>query len=270
MEAAAAVLVRPEELAAQTRTGDREVFVSLYEPDFDGVFDLVLRTVRDGNVAAAVLRDALETAWDVFREQGAPYDVSGWLYAIARESALNRPTRRRSAAAEREAFDYTQVDPERLSDPSVGFDKELMEVVWDAATGFYGDDYSLLDLHIRRDMSVDEVAEHLDQPRDEIAGRLSRLCNSFNDAVSTTLLATRARHNCAGLDADLSASDTSVRRTVRRHVGECTHCRETKHRFVPATEVLGGFTLMTAPPRLREQTAKAFLASGARRRRKLR
>jgi DNA-directed RNA polymerase specialized sigma24 family protein len=270
MEAAAAALVRPEELAAQTRTGDREVFVSLYEPDFDGVFDLVLRTVRDGNVAAAVLRDALETAWDVFREQGAPYDVSGWLYAIARESALNRPTRRRSAAAEREAFDYTQVDPERLSDPSVAFDKELMEVVWDAATGFYGDDYSLLDLHIRRDMSVDEVAEHLDQPRDEIAGRLSRLCNSFNDAVSTTLLATRARHNCAGLDADLSASDTSVRRTVRRHVGECTHCRETKHRFVPATEVLGGFTLMTAPPRLREQTAKAFLASGARRRRKLR
>jgi DNA-directed RNA polymerase specialized sigma24 family protein len=268
MEAAAAALVRPEELAAQTRTGDREVFVSLYEPDFDGVFDLVLRTVRDGNVAAVVLRDALETAWDVFREQGAPYDVSGWLYAIARESALNRPTRRRSAAAEREAFDYTQVDPERLSDPSVGFDKELMEVVWDAATGFYGDDYSLLDLHIRRDMSVDEVAEHLDQPRDEIAGRLSRLCDSFNDAVSTTLLATRARHNCAGLDAELSASDTSVRRTVRRHVGECTHCRETKHRFVPATEVLGSFALMAAPPRLREQTAKAFLASGARRRRR--
>jgi len=270
MEAAAATLVRPEELAAQSRTGDREVFVSLYEPDFDGVFDLVLRTVRDGKVAAAVLRDALETAWDVFRDQGAPYDVSGWLYALARESALNCPTKRRSPAAEREGLDYTQVDPERLSDPSVGFDKELMEIVWDAATGFYGDDYSLLDLHVRRDMSVDEVAEHLDLPRDEIAGRLSRLCDSFNDAVSTTLLATRARHNCAGLDDDLSASDTNVRRTVRRHVRECANCRETKHRFVPATEVLGSFALMTAPPRLREQTVKAFLAADGRRRRKLR
>jgi DNA-directed RNA polymerase specialized sigma24 family protein len=268
MEAAAATLARPEELAAQIRPGDREVFVSLYAPDLDGVFDLVLRTVRDGKVAAAVVRDALETAWDVFREQGAPYDVSGWLYAIARDSALSFPTRRRPAAGEREAYDYTRVNPERLSDPSVGFDKELMEVVWDAATGFDGDDYSLLDLHVRRDMSVDQVAEHLGQPRDEIAGRLSQLCDLFNDAVSATLLATRARHNCAGLDADLSASDTNVRRTVRRHVSECAHCRETKHRFVPATEVLGSFALMTAPPRLREQTAKAFLADGRRRRKR--
>ncbi len=270
MEAAAATLIRPEELAAHTRTGDREVFVSLYEPDLDGVFDLVLRTVRDGKVAAAVVRAALERAWDVFRQEGAPYDVSGWLYALARESALNGSTRRRPDAGEREGLDYTQVDPARLSDSSLGFDKELMEVVWDAATGFYGDDYSLLDLHVRRDMSVDQVAEHLDLARDEVAGRLSRLCDSFNDAVSATLLATRARHNCAGLDADLSASDTNVRRTVRRHIRECPQCRETKHRFVPATEVLGSFALMTAPPRLRERTAKAFLAPATRRRRKRR
>jgi len=58
--------------------------------------------------------------------------------------------------------------------------------------------------------------------------------------------------------------------SVRRHMRECTHCREAKHRFVPATEVLGSFALMTAPPRLREQTAKAFLAADGRRRRKLR
>src|SRR6478672_4872332 len=151
MEAAAATLARPEELAARTRTGDREVFVSLYEPDFDGVFDLVVRTVRDGKLAAAVLRAALESAWDAFREEGAPYDVSGWLYALARRSALERPAGRRVVAVEREGLDYTQVDPRRLSDPSVGFDHELLEVVWDAATGFYGDDYSLLDLHVRRD-----------------------------------------------------------------------------------------------------------------------
>ncbi|MGZ8739195.1 MAG: RNA polymerase sigma factor [Gaiellaceae bacterium] len=270
MEAAAATLVRPGELAAQTRSGDREVFVSLYEPDFDGVFDLVLRTVRDGNVAAAVVHAALERAWDAFREQGAPYDVSGWLYALARESALNCSIGRRSDARERKGLDYTQVDPERLSDPSAGFDTELMELVWDAAAAFDRNDYSLLDVHIRRDLSVDEIAEHLDLPRDEIAGRLSRLCDSLNDAVSTTLLATRARHNCAGLDADLSASDVSVRRTVRRHVRECTPCRDTKQRFVPATEVLGSFALMTPPPRLREQTANAFLAPAKRRRRKLR
>jgi DNA-directed RNA polymerase specialized sigma24 family protein len=270
MEAAAATLAWPEELAAQSRTGDRQAFVTLYEPDFDGIFDLVLRTVRDRELADAALRAALERAWDVFREQGAPYGVSGWLYAHARDSALNCPAKRGSAVGDREGLDYTQVDADRLSDPSAGFDNELMEIVWDATAAFNRDDYSLLDLHVRRDLSVDEVAEHLDLPRDEIAGRLSRLCDSLNDAVSATLLATRARHNCASLDADLSASDSNVQRIVRRHVRECTHCRETKHRFVSATEVLGSFALMTPPPHVREQTAKAFLAPLRRRRRKLR
>jgi DNA-directed RNA polymerase specialized sigma24 family protein len=270
MEAAAATFAHPGQLAAQTRTGDREVFVSLYEPDFEGVFDLILRTVRDGEVAAAVLRDALNRAWDAFVEQGASYDVSGWLYALARESVLAGSTKRKPDTREREALDYTQIDPARLSDPTAGFDTGLIELVWDTAAAFDRDSYSLLDLHIRRDMSVDDIAQHLDMPREEIAGRLTRLCDSFNHAVSTTLLVTRARHNCAGLDADLSASGSELRRTVRRHVRECAPCRETKLRFVPATEVLGSFALMTAPPGLREQTASAFLAPFSRRRRKLR
>jgi hypothetical protein len=119
-------------------------------------------------------------------------------------------------------------------------------------------------------MSVDDIAEHLDIPRDEIAGRLSRLCDSFNDTVSTTLLVARARHNCVALDADLSASGSNLRRTVRGHVRECTPCRETKLRFVAGTEVLGSFALMTPPPGLREQTANAFLTPLRRRWRKLR
>jgi DNA-directed RNA polymerase specialized sigma24 family protein len=259
MEAAAAPLVRLEELAAQTRIGDRQAFVTLYEPDFDGVFDLVLRTMRDREVAAAVLRAALEKAWNVFREQGAPYDVSGWLYAHAREAALSFPAKRRPAARDREALDYTQVECQRLSDPSCGFDKDLMELVWDTAVALDREDYSLLDLHVRRDLSVETIAEHLGLPADQVKVRLSRLCDSVNDSVGATLLATRARHNCAGLDAELSGLPSNVRRPVRRHVQECVHCRETKERFVPATEVLGSFALMTSPPGLREQTAHVFL-----------
>jgi DNA-directed RNA polymerase specialized sigma24 family protein len=267
MEAAAATLVRREELAARTGTGDGQVFVTLYEPDFHGVFDLVLRIVRDREIAGAALRAALARAWEGFREQGAPYDVSGWLYAHARDSALSRPAKRRSADGDREGLVYTRVDPERLSDPSVGFDKNLMELVWDAASALDPDDYSLLDLHVRRDLSVDEIAGHIDLPRGEVARRLSHLCDSLNDAVCAMLLATRARHNCAGLDADLSGPTSNVRRTVGRHLLECMHCRETKQRFVSATEVLGSFALMTAPSGLREQIAKAFLVPAGRRRR---
>jgi DNA-directed RNA polymerase specialized sigma24 family protein len=268
MEAAAATLVRREELAARTRTGDRQAFVTLYAPDFDGVFDLVLRTVGDSDVAGIALRAALVKAWEGFREQGAPFDVSGWLCAHARDSALSCPAKRRSATGDREGLDYTRVDAGRLSDPSVGFDKNLLELVWDAASALDRDDYSLLDLHVRRDLSVDEIAEHVNQPRDRIARRLSELCDSLNDDVSAMLLATRARHNCAGLDAELTHSNFVP--AVRRHVRECTQCRDTKQRFVAATEVLGSLALMTVPSGLREQTAKAFLVPAGRRRRKLR
>ena len=41
MEAAAATFVRPDGPAAQIRTGDRDAFVFLYGPDFDGLFDFV-------------------------------------------------------------------------------------------------------------------------------------------------------------------------------------------------------------------------------------
>ena len=94
MEAAAATFVRPDGPAAQIRTGDRDAFVFLYGPDFDGLFDFVLRSVRDRASAAVALSDALHQAWDIFRERGAPYDVRGWLFVIARDAVLARPRRR--------------------------------------------------------------------------------------------------------------------------------------------------------------------------------
>jgi DNA-directed RNA polymerase specialized sigma24 family protein len=266
MEAAAATLDRRDELAARARAGNGETFGILYRPDFDGLFDLVLRSVREREPAVSVLQSALARAFDAFQREGAPYEVSAWLYGFARAAILGTPATRRSAPASREGLDYTRVDSTRLSDPTAGFDKELIELVWDAAVGLDRDDYSLLDLHIRRDLSVDDITEQVARPRDEVAGRLSRLCNSLNDTVCTTLLATRARHSCAGLGADLSAATSNVRRAVRRHVSECMDCRETSQRFVPATEVLASLALIQPPPGLRRELQTAFL-QGTRRRR---
>ena len=134
MEAAAATSARPDGPAARTRTGDRDAFVSLYRPDFDGLFDFVLRSVRDRASAAVALSDALHRAWDIFREQGAPHDVRGWLFVIARDAVLARPRRRRGDVQEREGLVYTALEAERLSDPLLTFDRELIELVWDTAT----------------------------------------------------------------------------------------------------------------------------------------
>jgi predicted DNA-binding protein YlxM (UPF0122 family) len=171
---------------------------------------------------------------------------------------------------EREAVEYTQVDTSRLSDPSIAFDKELVELVWDAAAALDRDGYSLLDLHLRHDLSVDELAEQLELPREQLAWQLSRLCTALENSVASTLLATRARHNCEDLDAALSSNGMSVARSVQRHVHECADCRETKRRFPSSTEILGSLSPLQPPAGLRERIARVFLAQGKRRGRKLR
>ena len=273
MEAAAANLDRAVELAARTSSGDREAFVSLYGPDFDGLFDVALRTVQEREAASEIVRAGLERAWDLFREEGAPYAVGTWLHVLVRDAALARPAARRrplTVVVEREALEYTQVDTSRLSDPAIAFDKELVELVWDAAAALERDGYSLLDLHLRHDLSVDELAAELDVSREQLAWQLSKLCTALENSVSSTLLATRARHNCADLDAALSANGMSVARSVQRHVRDCADCRKTRRQFPSATEILGSLAPLQPPVGLPERIAKAFLAEGERRGRKLR
>lgn len=270
MEAAAATFSRTDGLSARIRTGDRDVFVSLYGPDFDGLFDFVLRSVLDRESAAVALSDSLHRAWEIFCERGAPYDVRGWLFVTARDAVLRRPRRRTGNVQEREGLVYTALEGERLSDPSLAFDRELIELIWDTATALGREDYSLLDLHLRRDLSVDQLAEQLEVPRDDVARDLSRLCDWFDSTVRLTLLATRSRHNCGGLDRELSANGVSIERVAGRHVRDCASCLETSARFASATEIFASFAPMQPPPGLREQTAGLFLTEPKRPRRKLR
>jgi DNA-directed RNA polymerase specialized sigma24 family protein len=86
------------------------------------------------------LNDALHRAWDLFRERGTPYDVRSWLFVIARDAVLRRPRRRTGDVQEREGLVYTALDTERLSDPSLAFDRELVELVWDTATALGRED----------------------------------------------------------------------------------------------------------------------------------
>ncbi|MBA3735449.1 MAG: hypothetical protein H0W90_09690 [Actinobacteria bacterium] len=71
----------------------------------------------------------------------------------SRDAALARPRRLKGDVGEREGLVYTALEPEKLSDPSLAFDKELIELVWDTATALGRENYSLLDLHVRRDLA---------------------------------------------------------------------------------------------------------------------
>lgn len=267
MEAVAATATPSDgQLAARTRAGE-QTFFSLYEAHFGGVYDFALRVVRGSRLAAEVAESTFRKA----RELGPDLDPAA-LYALARACALaalrERARTRPAALPEREGLDFTQVDAERLSDPSaVLFDKELIELVWDSAATLSPEEYSVLDLHIRRDLTVEQLAYHLEL-NGSAATRLSRLCRGLDDAVISTLVSTRWRRNCARLELALSdlgePGADKVRMVVRKHVHECEECRESERRFVSPTEIFGGFAAMPPPRALRRELLQQLRRSEPR------
>ena len=229
------------------------------QPHGAGLLDFALRVVRDRAVAAIVVQKTFD------RAAGAghiPTDVKPWIYALARNVALDglRYRRRPSRWTEetREGLDFTKIDAGRLSDPSaVLFDKQLIELVWETAASMDLEDYSLLDLHLRRGLSASVLAEHLGPTVNVSASKIADLRDSFEDSVFAVLLATRVRRSCAGLDNALSglgteAASPEVRRAVQRHLKDCQACRESRRGLVSPAEVLAGFAPMASPAGLQE------------------
>jgi DNA-directed RNA polymerase specialized sigma24 family protein len=270
MEAAAATAAPPvDERAARDRTGEQQADALLVEAYLDDLHDFVLRIVRDRGVAAEVVRGLITKA----SEEGLNGPPKAWAFGEARSGALEALRERKGLQTfrrtEREGMNFTKLDVDRLADPStVLFDYELVELVWDSVAALTADDYSLLDLHLRRDFTTGELAAYLEV---EGAGRLSRLCTQLNGEVAATLLATRSRTTCVRLDLALSdlgePSNKERSRIARAHLRACRDCRETAERFVSATEVFSGLAVMPPPAGLRSQLR--LNSNGRRRARRL-
>lgn len=254
-----------EELAAQAAQGDQAAFAALYERYFQGIYDLAVRMTRSEDIAADVVQNTFVKAWEQFRQQSIPQSVKAWLYTVARNIAIDElRLRQRLAPAEEEqaegavAFSYVELDSTRLSQPeAVLQDKELVELVWNSAQALSPEDYALLDLHLRKGLSADELAASLGVAKGTLYTRLSRLRDALEEAIISTLLVRRGRRDCPRLDALLSAMHVTevtreVRRAVQAHLQDCPYCQESKRRYVSPVEIFAGLALIPAAPALRE------------------
>jgi RNA polymerase sigma-70 factor, ECF subfamily len=259
MEAVAATAAPADEAAdARTQAGDGQAFIALYGPHFEGVYDYVLRVVRDRAVAAEVVVETFAKARRAFPEQGN--QVSAWLFTTARACALDALRYRRDRdGSEREALDFTRVDGDRVPDASVVFDRELVELVWDTAASLSLEDYSLLALEVRHDLSADAIGEQLGS-NGAVSARLVRTRFAFDEQVTSELVARRGRHNCTELETLAAGEDG---RSLSQHIRRCSRCQESKDRFVSPTDVLGGLAPIAPDALLRREV---FAARGRRRR----
>jgi RNA polymerase sigma factor (sigma-70 family) len=249
--------VADRELLAQVGQGNRDAFGALYERHFPGLYDFALRIVRDADLAADVVQSTFVKAWEAARKQKGVENVKAWLYTIAHNLAIDELRLRRRFVAPRqdeapgeEGFPFAIPDPSRLSDPeAVMRDRELVALVWDSAAALNPQEYALLDLHLRRGLDADELAEHLGLAKGAVYTRLSRLRDALEEAVSTTLLMRRGRRDCERLDAllvQIRAAEATqpVRRAIKQHLNDCEQCQESKRRFVSPVEIFAGISLV--------------------------
>jgi RNA polymerase sigma factor (sigma-70 family) len=246
-----------DELVALARRGDEQAFAELYQRYFRGLYDFTLRMLRDREAASDVVQGTFVKAWAALHGQKGVENIKPWLYAVARNLAIDELRRRQRLASPRIDEDedpiYTLVDERRLSDPSIAaHDHELVDLVWESAAALSPQEYSLLDMHLRQGLDADELAAALGVAKGAIYTRLTRLRDSLDEAVSSAVLMRRGRRECAELDALLERLDArkltrDVRRAINDHAKDCDVCSETKRRLVTPAELFAGLALLPVP-----------------------
>src|SRR3954454_11292588 len=242
-------------------------FGPLYTEHFGGLYDFVFRIVHDRDLAGEVVQSTFTKAWDELRAGHELRHPKTWLYLVARNQAIDEVRRQRRLADE--PLVYAQVDPSRLSDPqAVAEDNELVELVWSSAAALNADEYSLLDMHLRRGLDAAELADALELERGAVYTRLSRLRNSLEESVTSTLLVRRGRDDCSELAAIVSEHDTGgsvtpqLRRAVREHAEHCDICSENRRRAVAPGALFGALLPIVPLPGTQEGILGAILHDG--------
>jgi RNA polymerase sigma factor (sigma-70 family) len=253
---------QPDEyLAAQVAAGDHAAFAGLFERYFDGVYDFALRTVRQPDLAATIVEATFIRAWEGIRRGRAGKNFKVWLYTVARKTAIDRIPRANRPASEvvpREFIGrpppFAQLDsaiPPRVQ--AALEDEELVGIVWNAAAVLSPKQYTILDMHLRRRITADELAEGLSITKSNSYTLLSRLRGALAESVTYTVLIRRGRTECRELAFTVSQIRGSpyakkARREIQRHVRLCSRCQANKRQHVSPLDIFAGLVLVPAPP----------------------
>ena len=233
-------------LASRSGNGDELALEALYERYVCDLSDLVLSVVRDPEIAADVVPRTFVRVWDRLRVGVRVDFVRAWLFATARDEALESLRQEHPGGSAVDQF--TVIDATRAA--GNGHDQDLVQLVRASAGRLSPSDYSLLDLHLRRGLSASEIALALGLERIGMGLRLSQLEAKLEAPVTASLLTRYGRGGCRGLDAvlrDPSDADLGgVERAARRHLRGCAVCQEWLRNFARPAEVFAG--LAAVPP----------------------
>jgi outer membrane biosynthesis protein TonB len=197
-------------LLARVRRGDRQALRLLYGRYAAEVFDFAVRFTGAADGAAAIVEATFATAHDRLGVGIRPQRVEPWLLGIARGLALDG-----------DAPSVSLPLGGGRRDDRLGLTRRWAETLTPR-------DYALVDLYVRRGLSVRELATVIGSGEQALRGRLERLAIDLEAFVSSGLVLGRVGR-CLELPTLLAivrgAEAADMRRAVRLHARQCDVCR---------------------------------------------
>ena len=162
------------ELVEACTKGDDSAFKELMDRHVRSVFNFVRQYTKTDDEVEDIVQDSFFKAWRHIKrfKPGRPWKP--WLFAIARNTALDQIKKRRTSAfseldnAENDTqFAETIEDAEPLA-PELFEQAELKGELAEAMASLHPDHRAIMVMHYHEELTFDEIAEIVDRPMNTV------------------------------------------------------------------------------------------------------
>ena len=253
--------MRDSEVVAAIVAGDPNGLAEAYDRYASPLYTYCRSLLREPADAADAVQDTFVIAASKLAGLRDQSRLRPWLYAVARNECHRRLREKASAATS--ALDLVPEMSDESADVTGGAERaELRALLRSAVRGLNTGEQELIELQLRQELDVAEIADVLGVSRNHAHALLSRARDQLEISLGALLVARSGRDHCAALNALLEDWDGQLtvlmRKRINRHIERCPECTERKRRELAPALLLGlaPVPIIAMPPGLRSQVLR--------------
>ena len=179
-----------KQLIKDSLSGDSEAFRLLMTRHLPAVYSFTFRLTGDEGGASDITQETFVKVWKNLRKFKDKYSFKTWLFAIARNAAVDWLRKKRSvpfsSLMDKESetsFEETLVDPAALPDEL--FERaDLKEILGEALTRLSLEKKTIIILHISQGLSFSEIAEVVGRPMNTVKSQYHRAIEAIRETLA--------------------------------------------------------------------------------------
>ncbi len=253
--------MRDSEVVAAIVAGDADGLAEAYDRYAAPLYTYCRSLLREPADAADAVQDTFVIAASKLAGLRDQSRLRPWLYAVARNECHRRL--RETASGAGPALDLVPEMSDESADVTGAAERaELRTLLRSAVRGLNASEQDLIELQLRQELDVAEIAAILGVSRNHAHALLSRARSQLEISLGALLVARSGRGDCAALSALLQDWDGQLnvlmRKRINRHIEQCPACSERKRRELAPALLLGAAALpaIVLPPGLRTRVLR--------------